>query len=68
VNTKNEDDLDYLDELLTTAPQYRKHQATKEYEGWVGTWESVQDPDAIYVKIDDDVVRFVSPLGASSNS
>jgi hypothetical protein len=56
VNTENEDDLKYLEELVDSHPHYRKHTATKQYDWWIGAWESVDDPNAIYLKIDDDVV------------
>jgi hypothetical protein len=58
INTDNEDDLAYLEKLLTTHPRYSKHVAQGQYDQrwWFGNWEAVSDPNAIYVKIDDDVV------------
>ncbi len=56
INTEKEDDLAYLEELVASHPRYTKHKATKEYDWYIGAWEAVSDPDAIYVKIDDDVV------------
>ncbi|KAN0090214.1 hypothetical protein V8E51_018793 [Hyaloscypha variabilis] len=58
VNTDKEDDLAYLEELVASNSRYRKHEATKKYEWYIGAWEAVQDPHAIYLKIDDDVVYF----------
>ena len=57
VNTDEEEDLAYLEELLPTSPRYSKHEKDPEYpEFWNGLWSVAKDPDAIYVKIDDDVV------------
>jgi hypothetical protein len=56
VNTEKKADLAYLEELVASHPRYKKHVATKEYEWYIGAWEAVDDPKAIYVKIDDDVV------------
>jgi hypothetical protein len=56
VNTEKEDDLAYLEELVASSPHYRKHKATKKYDWYIGSWEAVDDPHAIYLKIDDDVV------------
>jgi hypothetical protein len=63
VNTKNETDLAYLEELLAANPQYKKHKAEKKYEMWMGNWETVQREN-LYIKIDDDVVR-VCPTGVT---
>jgi len=41
---------------VASNPRYRKHEATKKYEWYIGAWEAVDDPNAIYLKIDDDVV------------
>jgi hypothetical protein len=57
VRTDIEEDLVYLEELLQTSPRYSKHVAKKAYELWVGSWEAVNEPDSIYIKIDDDIVR-----------
>jgi hypothetical protein len=56
VNTNNEGDLAYLEELLAANPQYKKHKAEKDYAMWMGNWEMVQREN-LYIKIDDDVVR-----------
>lgn len=56
VNTNNEGDLKYLEELLAANPKYRKHKAEKDYAMWMGNWEMVQREN-LYIKIDDDVVR-----------
>ena len=66
VNTKNQDDLTYLDTLVKTNKAYRKYVSTKSYDGWSVSWEPVTDPHAIYVKIDDDVVG--NPLSASAST
>jgi hypothetical protein len=55
-NTEKVNDLAYLDDLVASSPHYRKHAATKQYEWWLGAWEAVDDPSAVYLKIDDDVV------------
>lgn len=59
INTKKEADLAYLDELVASNPHYSTHRAQPKYDWWIGCWEAVQDPDAIYFKIDDDVVSLV---------
>jgi len=57
VNTDNEGDLQYLDELVAMRPDYTRHDSQKEYAGgsWSGSWEPVRK-EHIYIKIDDDVV------------
>ena len=55
VNTNKVDDLAYLEDLLASNPSYRKHVGAK-YEWYIGAWEAVDDPSAVYLKIDDDVV------------
>jgi hypothetical protein len=60
LNTENPEDLAYLDELVASTPGYKIHAATQ-HEAFNGAWESVTDPDAIYIKIDDDVVSGVLP-------
>jgi hypothetical protein len=58
VNTDNEGDLEYLDELIAMSPKYRKHvSGYAEYAqgSWSGSWEPVEHGN-IYIKIDDDVV------------
>ena len=62
VRTDIEEDLTYLEELLQTSPRYSKHVAKKEYEWWVGSWEAVDEPDSIYIKIDDDIVSQMSSI------
>jgi hypothetical protein len=61
VKTENKEDLAYLDELVPTAHQYSRHDPSPEYTWWDGSWEPVKDPDAIYIKIDDDVVSRCAP-------
>lgn len=57
VNTDNNGDLAYLEELLKSSPYYRKFVKSVEHEGWAGQWQAVNETDTIYVKIDDDVVH-----------
>lgn len=60
INTDNEDDLAYLDDLVAANPQYSKHVPDKtKHDRFVGLWAAVSEPESVYVKIDDDVV---SPL------
>ncbi|KEZ40772.1 hypothetical protein SAPIO_CDS8091 [Scedosporium apiospermum] len=49
-------DLAYLDELIASNPRYSKYVPGVGYKAYVGSWEPVKNPDAIYIKIDDDVV------------
>ena len=56
------EDLAYVDKLVRPNPRYTKFVAKKEYEMWIGNWEAVNEPDNIYIKIDDDVV---SPTNSS---
>ncbi|KAB5526428.1 hypothetical protein GE09DRAFT_1178171 [Coniochaeta sp. 2T2.1] len=58
INTDDQDDLAYLEDLLKTSPKYSKHVPQGEYDShwWFGNWEAVSERDAVYVKIDDDVV------------
>lgn len=60
VHTDVEEDLAYLEGLVNTTPRYSKHyQMTSYGEAWyTASWEPVKDPNAIYIKIDDDVVYF----------
>ena len=62
-NTEKVNDLAYLDDLVASSPHYRKHAATKQYEWWLGAWEAVDDPSAVYLKIDDDVVSRLIDAG-----
>jgi hypothetical protein len=57
INTDEEEDLAYLEELLPTSPRYSKHQKDPKYpDFWNGLWSVAKDPKAIYMKIDDDIV------------
>lgn len=56
MRTEDPDDLAYLDELLASHAKYSKYVPGPGYRRYVGSWEAVQDPDAVYIKIDDDVV------------
>lgn len=57
VNTDNQEDLAYLDDLVKTNRKFTKYKSKKEYEHgtYGGNWEPVQAGN-IYIKIDDDVV------------
>ena len=64
--TDVQEDIEYLEELLATNPRYSKHVATSDYGSWLmGSWEGVKGND-IYIKIDDDVVRLITPKCAVS--
>ncbi|KIW13731.1 hypothetical protein PV08_08922 [Exophiala spinifera] len=55
-NTDNEDDLRYLDEILTQTPRYKQvHQERTKDQGYSDAWSKLE-PGQIYVKIDDDLV------------
>lgn len=58
VHTDIQEDLDYLETLVPRRPEYSKYEVQGTYRWLAGSWEPVTDPDAIYVKIDDDVVYF----------
>jgi len=67
LNTDNKEDLAYLeDELLPSSPHYRKFKAP-ERKGWVGQWQAVDQRDAIYIKLDDDVVCYACSLIVHAN-
>lgn len=60
VNTEVPGDLDYLNELIPTQKQYRTFipDATlkKSKQDFSHLWAAVTEKDAIYFKIDDDMV------------
>ncbi|KAL1851637.1 hypothetical protein Daus18300_012510 [Diaporthe australafricana] len=58
VHTDIDEDLEYLEALIPRRPEYTKYEVKGTYRWLMGSWEPVTDPDAIYVKIDDDVVYF----------
>lgn len=60
-NTDDKEDLAWLDDLVSRVPQYGTVEVKRpnDAHGWGGfniIWESLQDPDTIYLKIDDDIV------------
>ncbi|ODH13515.1 hypothetical protein ACO22_07178 [Paracoccidioides brasiliensis] len=58
-NTKNQNDLNWLDKLLPTSPLYKKisPDTDSERKGYARLWDSaVTEPDTLYLKIDDDIV------------
>lgn len=61
VNTRDEADLAYLEELVASHPRYSKYTAKQGLEKtYLGQWGAVSEPENIYVKIDDDVVSLLS--------
>ena len=55
INTSNQEDLDYLDELVKTTDAYKKI-IIPEF-GYANIWEHAVEPEHMYIKIDDDIVR-----------
>ena len=58
VHTDIQEDLDYLETLVPRRAEYSKYEVKGTYRWLAGSWEPVTDPDAVYVKIDDDVIYF----------
>lgn len=56
-NTNNEDDLKYLDTLVQTTKYYKN--LTLIDLGYDSVWEHAVDDKNMFIKIDDDMVRFV---------
>jgi hypothetical protein len=54
-NTANQEDLAYLDYLLTTSDLYKKIEPRK-LNMFDEMWAHATDPDTMYIKIDDDIV------------
>ena len=55
VNTKNEDDINYLEELIKTNDLYKK--ITIPSLGYNEVWGNAVERNVMYIKIDDDIVR-----------
>lgn len=55
VNTSEQKDLEYLDELVKTADSYKKIDIPG--PGYNSIWEHAVKPEHLYIKIDDDIVR-----------
>lgn len=55
VNTANQEDLDFLDKLVETADSYKKILIPG--SGYNNIWEHAVEPEHMYIKIDDDIVR-----------
>lgn len=55
INTANQEDLDYLDELVKTTDAYKK--ITIPEFSYISIWEHAVEPEHLYIKIDDDIVR-----------
>lgn len=60
VNTKHEEDLNWLDGLVARVPEYSRIniKADATHGDWTKLWDHAKevDPDTILVKIDDDIV------------
>ncbi|RMZ92556.1 hypothetical protein DV736_g220, partial [Chaetothyriales sp. CBS 134916] len=57
-NTHNQDDLEYLEEILREHPRYKKIEISEEeidYDAYDVAWDHLER-GSFYVKIDDDVV------------
>lgn len=54
VNTKNFEDINYLDKLVETSEEYRK--ITVPTLGYNSIWEHAVEAPHMYIKIDDDMV------------
>ena len=57
VRTEDEEDLAYLEELLVANPKYSAHHSAGSGFDYSQMWSAVEKGN-VYVKIDDDVVRF----------
>lgn len=69
VNTKDEADLAYLDKILARSPLYKTHVLPNQV-GWpdyAKIWRMV-NRDSMYIKIDDDIVRFPKFFGVGQFS
>ena len=55
VNTENEDDINYLEELIKTSESYKK--ITIPSLGYNEVWRNAVERNVMYIKIDDDIVR-----------
>lgn len=55
INTENQEDLAYLDELVKTTDSYKKIDIPG--FGYNSIWEHAVEPEHLYIKIDDDIVR-----------
>lgn len=56
VHTEKEEDIAYLDELVTTTDLYKKIDISK--GGYNTIWKEAVESEHMYIKIDDDIVRF----------
>ncbi len=59
VNTENEEDIHYLDDLVKTSEEYKK--ITIPTPGFNSIWEHAVEKPHMFIKIDDDMVRRPSP-------
>ena len=61
VNTKFEEDQKWLDELIETEPLYQKKITTSLGGHFDNIWNRhATDENTLYIKIDDDIVRFAT--------
>lgn len=59
LHTSAPDDLDYLDNLLKSRPQYQTtNPGACEGQDFSCMWNEFVDDDTIYIKIDDDIVGY----------
>ena len=61
INTKKEDDIKWVDELLKTEPLYRKVETLEKGGHYDNLWNNhATEDNTMYIKIDDDVVSLGS--------
>lgn len=54
VNTGDQDDLEYLDQIVNGTEGYKKHVQQKKLDGWTAQWEVVERSN-LYIKIDGEL-------------
>ena len=57
MRTKSQEDIAWLDTLLTTEPAYSKWDVKFEDGDYRGAYDKIEKK-TMYIKIDDDIVRF----------
>ena len=63
LNTQEQMDREWLDELIKTEPLYKKFDTGESGGHYNSIWDHAKDPDTMYIKIDDDVVRSCTRKG-----
>ena len=59
INTKREDDVAWLDELIATEPLYSKKETEMKGGHFDNIWNRyATDENTMYIKIDDDIVSY----------